>query len=816
VESEARTASSHGEPPDRRVELPAVTGASSRTTSSAVIVVGFVAVLFMGALSGEVLFWSDTHLSFEPLFGQLGDAVGTGSLLWSSLLETGKPILANPTQAPLYPPNLLFVLLPAYRAITILAALHMLLGAVGILALARRLELGRWEALACALVFAGSGATLSGIPYHGLSWCTAWLPWLLVLVDRVSCGKRRWRDGALLTLVVLMMLTIAEPFVLLAANLGVGLWLMSIALDRRDPLWKQLRSRVLPPCVAAFAAVVVALPYAAAVLNNFPESVRALGFTWDGVTIWSMHPLGLVEWVAPGVFGLLGRPDQGVFWATGLTPEKGFPIFPSLYVGGTVLALAVSGVVSSTSRRRYIAVWFAILVLLAMGRFGPLYPLLDGAPGIDAARYPIKWMVPAAVPLALLVGMGLSGLRDRSKDVSRAFLSSLALFGLALAALAGAVHHSGFGEILELLLMGDGGVFSVAHRDTVISACVRGIVPVLGSILIVVASARGRLRTGAALAVLVAVIGADLVAVNSRLVATTDADFYRVEPEALRVVRSDPAGAFRIRIDEPRAVAPRFLVERPTLETLARQQRETLSGYVPAHYGVPTALTLDTEATGPWRVLFLKVLAETAPPREQAMIYGSASITHLVTDRIVDHPVFARIGTVDTTGGADLHVYRNTVSQPRVRLASFVIPYSGDDGFRSAILGSSVDLFSKAALVEPGDLEEAPQEIRRLIPIPGQSPDGVVGRAEVLEDSGHRLTIRAENDRPAMLVISDAYLPQWTAVVDGMDAVVHRVNYCFRGVALDAGDHTVELVYRPWRRPPRGSAGFTEPSGRRR
>ena len=436
---------------------------------------------------------------------------------------------------------------------------------------------------------------------------------------------------------------------------------------------------------------------------------------------------------------------------------------------------------------------------------------------IHAARYPIKWMVPAMVPLSVLVGMRLSHYRDRCQTSSTAMHASLTVIKVGMSAQAALIHHPGFAEILELLVMGDDGVFSVDHRSVAFAACLRGIAPVFGSLLIAFAARAGPIRIGTAVSALVLVIGLDLFASNARLVATTDVGFYRTEPDALQISRTDPAGAYRIRVDEPRSMALRFLDERPTLERLARQQRETLAGYVPAHYGVPTALTLDTEATGPWRVLFLKVLAETAPPREQAMIYGSASITHLVTDRVVDHPVFSRIGTVETMGGSELHVYRNAVARPRVWLAPRVLPYAGDDGFRIAVLGSPVDLFSNAALMELADLNDAPMEIESLIPIPGQeAPKAVAGEAAVIEDSGHRLTIRAKTDRPAMLVVSDAYLPQWTALVDGAEAELHRVNYCFRGVALVAGSHTVELSYHPWRRSPRRPAGITEASSQTR
>jgi len=50
---------------------------------------------------------------------------------------------------------------------------------------------------------------------------------------------------------------------------------------------------------------------------------------------------------------------------------------------------------------------------------------------------------------------------------------------------------------------------------------------------------------------------------------------------------------------------------------------------------------------------------------------------------------------------------------------------------------------------------------------------------------------------PEYLVIGDNYFPGWTAAVDGRPAPLLRADYALDAVALPAGAHTVELVYRP-------------------
>ncbi len=791
---------SHDGPPKGRTD---VTPEDIRPTASSVLAACLpaivVALVFHGVLAGRPMFWMDIHQTFEPLFSVLGDGLSSGRILWTSLIGSGKPMLANPTVAAFYPPNLLFAVLPAALALSLLTVLHVLVGSYGALVLARRLELGDGASLASGVVFAGAGATLSATPFVGLSWCLAWLPWLVLLGDRVATRQSTGRSLAWLAVVGFMMLTLTEPMMLAAAALGAMFVLAERGIAAEDSVVHRVRDHLILPGVAALAACIVASPYLVAVAVNLPHSVRALGFTAEGVTIWSLHPLRLLEVLAPGVFGTLGSPAAGALWAGGLAPVKGFFYIPSLYLGAPVVALVAVGVARRSRWRISLSTWLGILVLLALGRWGPIYPWLGGLPGADIARYPVKWMVAAVVPLCLLAGMGIRNLALRDPRCRRVFLWSLISVTVLLAATAGAIRLPWFGGVINSIAAPAGDVVTHDVEATVQSACIRGLLPALAAIGLAVLARRGRLRGGMPTVLLVLLIAVDLVSANGHLIATTTPEFYSREPEALRVVRADPRGVERIRVDENSTGINRWIAGHPTLEEMARFQRQILAGYVAADFRVPVALTRDTEATGPAHPYVLEVLAETAPLREQAMIYGSAAITHLVTDRGIEDPAFEPLGAVRTSAGTTLHVYRNTLARPRVAVAGAVIPYRGDDGYRRVVSGSSADLFEHAVLIDADDLPDAPAGIEALIPRPGFSPTGRAGTARIVADEGHRLTVRADTDAPVVLVVSDAYLPQWTAKIDDEDAPLFRVNYAFRGVLLQPGAHVVELDYHPWR-----------------
>jgi hypothetical protein len=67
--------------------------------------------------------------------------------------------------------------------------------------------------------------------------------------------------------------------------------------------------------------------------------------------------------------------------------------------------------------------------------------------------------------------------------------------------------------------------------------------------------------------------------------------------------------------------------------------------------------------------------------------------------------------------------------------------------------------------------------------------------ARLVHADRHHLTLEAELPAPGVLVVSETWYPGWSAAVDGKPAPLLRADYAFRGVALPAGRHTVEMRF---------------------
>jgi uncharacterized membrane protein YfhO len=59
------------------------------------------------------------------------------------------------------------------------------------------------------------------------------------------------------------------------------------------------------------------------------------------------------------------------------------------------------------------------------------------------------------------------------------------------------------------------------------------------------------------------------------------------------------------------------------------------------------------------------------------------------------------------------------------------------------------------------------------------------------------IAIEATLKAPGYLILSDAWYPGWQATVDGEQATIERANTMFRAIYLPAGQHEVNLNYRP-------------------
>ena len=132
-----------------------------------------------------------------------------------------------------------------------------------------------------------------------------------------------------------------------------------------------------------------------------------------------------------------------------------------------------------------------------------------------------------------------------------------------------------------------------------------------------------------------------------------------------------------------------------------------------------------------------------------------------------------------------LKVFENRGALPRV----WSVHRSARAPDRSAVvsaLGAGLDARETVVLVGEGI---------RLNPCPEDK--GVADRTDLTLHEANHVVISATLRCPGMVILNDTWFPGWSASVDGKPVEIHEAYGIFRGVLAPAGQHTVEMHYRP-------------------
>jgi hypothetical protein len=164
--------------------------------------------------------------------------------------------------------------------------------------------------------------------------------------------------------------------------------------------------------------------------------------------------------------------------------------------------------------------------------------------------------------------------------------------------------------------------------------------------------------------------------------------------------------------------------------------------------------------------------AVQAPALLQAM-----GVTHVATDR-------SWPGGEPITSGGTATFYRLPNSPGRAWIVSRARHVAPDDTVE-ALADPDFDPSAEVLLeVEP--------------PLRSDSQRGSDGsRILSLRDGPNGVTIRASLEEPGYLVLADTWYPGWHVMVDGEPDRILRANHAFRAVQLEAGEHSIEMRYRP-------------------
>lgn len=301
---------------------------------------------------------------------------------WTSELQCGFPILAEGQIGAFYPLNyLFFYFLPAKIAYNGIILFQYWLGGVFFYYFLRKIKVSPFAGFWGTLIFL-FGSTQGGYFYYNYisQKVVIWLPLTLFLIERLR-ERKSWEDA--------FWLALTFAFQIFGGYLQIAVY--SIGYTCLYFLWFWLRERN-PKVLAFFTgagllgiffSLVQLLPtYELALFSSRANAAKDIAY------LGSMTPLG---------------------WLTLFYPSWDGFLQSEMYVGilGLFFVFMVFRKEAGSPHRNFFIFAAALFLLLALGKFSPLYIGIIELTGFHSFRTPIKFLFFVSFSLAVLSALGL-------------------------------------------------------------------------------------------------------------------------------------------------------------------------------------------------------------------------------------------------------------------------------------------------------------------------------------------------------------------------------------------------------------------------
>lgn len=672
--------------------------------------------------------------------------------LWTPLMLSGHPFVANNQSAIFYPETWLHYVIRPIKALGWATLMFFIIAGSTMYAFLRTIEVRPVAATVGGVTFMLCGFFVGWLMFPTARSTGAWLPLMLLGFERsVRRGQPAWLG--LTALGTGMALLAGHLHIAIYVLVGFALYViarvMGLALD--GVRW----SRLAGHATLAVGALMLGGMLAACQLTP----------TFELIGLSSRRPVSYPDLVHNGLalpqllIGLMpdlfGNPVDVNHWGGDLNAWWGKASRPytetAWYFGVAPLLLGIAGLMTRPRRQSWF--WLGLLVFALLVAFGtvanlPLYYLLPGYRqllGITRVAYLV------GTAGAVLGALGMDALMCSEGRTARAVTATtVTALALLVAGLVGGMATWVFTGTLEAAGMpGDLGAYTLLQigRFTAL-------------LLAAWALIAWGLRSGAArawpgLALLVAI---DLGVFMQHFTPEQPTEYLEVRPAVIAALEAepDPKRITTVGPDFLNRLSPntQMIFDLESMQgseslVFLRYQR-VLSASESERYGYPQ-------------------------PDPASPLVDMLAVTHLLSVDAIDDPGWRLLGRYET------RLYANEQAAPRAFLARAVVAHPDDEAVFAAVTAPDLDPLS-AHLAET------------TLPA-GPLPH--LGDVRVTDYRANAVRVEGRMPPGALLVLADVAYPGWRVWVDGRPGSIVTTNYVLRGVPLPEGARTVQFAFLP-------------------
>ena len=635
--------------------------------------------------------------------------------------------------------------------------LHLYIAAGAMYAFLRSLALKAPAAFFGALSFVLGGICLSYLDLLPILFSVAWLPLICLFARRFIRDGRR-RDFVLAAVFLGLQMLVGEPSTILQTAMLVGIY----------ALFRGARA-IGRVAMIGIAALLLSAVQMLPAIDHASQSVRALGFSFEGVTSWSFPPARLGELLQPNLLGHHLVNEKRVYWGGPLYPGRGVPFLHGIYSGLAVTVLALAGLLANVRGRRIVLALLAVSLLLALGAHTPLWRVLYDLGLARSIRYPEKFMLLGLFAMVVYAAVVFEELLANERVRRAAMIvvgviaavtgvAALIAFTPAHARVFIALWEPPARVLAEMLALSRSGWMLAAARALLLLVLLRNL---------------GRVRTQVWLALGALFVALDLGLSIPELAPRVPAAYYRQPPLVAQQLPADRAPYRIIHLASwQTSGAGWYTTPQPDLYWISRNAM-----YPPmtATWGIRSVLERDYDRTfllpteeftnAVWEISrrrpdWLDPVAAMANAWFCAVfVPGEEAFARARGDRRILQPV--RLLPL--------------APHPRYYFAEAV---ESDRNFVEKVAG--------------GKFPDRTAFLRGAAPFP-PAP----ARVTRVSESANTARIEAETRGRAFLVMSVTPHRYWRITVDGRPARPVVTNLGFQGVVVEtAGKHVIEMRYR--------------------
>lgn len=398
-------------------------------------VTGIGLAFFSPALAGRWPLLRDVLAFTFPSRAAWREAILAGHLpQWNPRVGLGLPMTAAPVHGALYPGHALLLLGDIAHTLPALLALHAVLAGIGAYVLARAARCGTLASAMAALAWMLGGYAVSMWGNGEKVLSCAWVPFAAAGIVAHMRADRLLSPRIVLAAGALALTALAgDPFLWLDTLLLAVPLAWAVARDEVDTPRAATR-RVAERVGAALAlAVLLSAPALLPAWLLREDTRRAAELDPATAEAWSMHPIRLLELIAPGGLGDPVHLDRypGLRFSEDASTRPQ-PWALSLYCGA---ACAFMPFAAGRTRATFALAGSALLgFLAALGHHSPVHAAMRWAiVPMRWMRYPEKHALVFVGALALLGALGCERMLARREPQWRAIVAAAVL---ALAVLA--------------------------------------------------------------------------------------------------------------------------------------------------------------------------------------------------------------------------------------------------------------------------------------------------------------------------------------------------------------------------------------------